>query len=58
MSVEVKEIPLDIEVRLVEEDKAVYVQFLGFETIDDAEEYAEFLADNLPLLLFNSNVKH
>jgi len=58
MSTEVKEIPLDIEVRLVEEDKAVYVQFTGFETVEDAKEYTEFLADNLPLLMFNSEVKH
>lgn len=53
-----KEIELGIEVRLVEEEKAVYVQFSGFENVEDAEEYAEFLADNLPLLLFNSEVKH
>lgn len=58
MSIEVKEIPLEIEVRLVEEERAVYVQFSGFENVEDAEEYAEFLADNLPLLLFNSEVKH
>lgn len=58
MSIEVKEIPLEIEVRLVEEERAVYVQFTGFDNVDDAEAYAEFLADNLPLLLFNSEVKH
>lgn len=58
MNGEIKEIPLEIEVRLVEEERAVYVQFSGFENVEDAEEYAEFLADNLPLLLFNSEVKH
>lgn len=58
MNMQPKEIELDIEVRLVEEDKEVYVKFSGFENIDDAEEYADFLADNLPLLLFNDGVKH
>jgi len=58
MSIEVKEIPLEIEVRLVEEERAVYVQFTGFDNVDDAEAYADFLAENLPLLLFNSEVKH
>jgi len=53
-----KEIELGIEVRLVEEEKAIYVQFTGFDNLDDAEEYAEYLADNLPLMLFNSEVKH
>lgn len=58
MSIEIKEIPLEIEVRLVEEERAVYVQFTGFDNVDDAEAYADFLAENLPLLLFNSEVKH
>ena len=44
---------IDIEVRLTE-DNTVMVQFSGFEDIEDAEEYAEFLADTLPLLLFET----
>lgn len=44
---------IDIEVRLTE-DKTVMVQFSGFEDLEDAEEYAEFLADTLPLLLFET----
>lgn len=55
---ESNELELRIEVRLVEEDKSIYVHFTGFENFNDAEDYAEFLADNLPLLLFNSEVKH
>jgi len=58
MRIESNEVELGIEVRLVEEDKAIYVQFTGFENLEDAEDYAEFLADNLPLLLFNSEVRH
>jgi hypothetical protein len=44
---------IDIEVRLTEEN-TVMVQFSGFEDDEDAEEYAQFLADTLPLLLFES----
>jgi hypothetical protein len=32
----------------------VYVKFSGFEDQEDAEEYAQFLAETLPLLLFES----
>lgn len=44
---------IDIEVRLTEEN-TVMVQFSGFSDDEDAEEYAQFLADTLPLLLFES----
>jgi hypothetical protein len=45
---------LDIEVAVGNEEPVVYVKFSGFEDIEDAEEYAEFLAETLPLLLFES----
>jgi hypothetical protein len=45
---------IDIEVSLDESDNAVYVRFSGFDDEEDAEEYAEFLANTLPLLLFES----
>jgi hypothetical protein len=45
---------LDIEVAVSNEEPVVYVKFSGFEDIEDAEEYAEFLAETLPLLLFES----
>ena len=44
---------IDIEERLTE-DNTVMVQFSGFNDDEDAEEYAQFLADTLPLLLFES----
>ncbi len=44
---------IDIEVRL-SEDNTVMVQFSGFNDDEDAEEYAQFLAETLPLLLFES----
>ncbi len=45
---------LDIEVAVSDEEPVVYVKFTGFDDIEDAEEYAEFLAETLPLLLFES----
>ncbi len=45
---------LDIEVAVSQEEPVVYVKFSGFEDFEDAEEYAEFLAETLPLLLFES----
>lgn len=58
MSMVPKEIELAMEVRLVEDELAVYVKITGFENLEDADGYAEYLADNLPLMLFNSEVKH
>jgi hypothetical protein len=46
---------IDIEVMTTSDDEpAVYVKFTGFESAEDAEEYAEFLAETLPLLLFET----
>ena len=58
MSLQMKEVELALEGGLVEEEKAVYVKITGFENVEDADEYAEYLAEHLPLLLFNSEVKH
>jgi hypothetical protein len=48
----------DIDIEVVTtyegEEAAVYVKFSGFEDEEDAEEYAQFLADTLPLLLFET----
>ncbi len=46
---------VDIEVFSTMDDEAtVYVKFTGFESEEDADEYAEFLAQTLPLLLFET----
>jgi hypothetical protein len=46
---------IDIEViTTVEDEPAVFVKFSGFEDEEDAEEYAQFLAGTLPLLLFET----
>jgi hypothetical protein len=44
---------IDIEV-VVDDENDVYVKFSGFDDDEDAEEYAQFLAETLPLLLFES----
>ena len=41
---------IDIEVVVGEDIPDVYVKFSGFEDSEDAEEYAQFLAETLPLL--------
>jgi hypothetical protein len=45
---------IDIEVRIDEESNKVMVVFSGFNDDEDTQEYAEFLASTLPLLLFES----
>ena len=45
---------IDIEVVVADDTSDVYVKFSGFEDQEDAEEYAQFLAETLPLLLFES----
>jgi hypothetical protein len=49
---------IDIEVVIAEDEPAVYVKFSGFEDDEDAEDYAQFLAETLPLLLFESTRLH
>ena len=45
---------VEIEVVVADDSDEVYVKFSGFEDSEDAEEYAQFLADTLPLLLFET----
>lgn len=47
---------IDIEVFSASDDDqtAVYVKFTGFDSEEDADEYAAFLAETLPLLLFET----
>lgn len=44
---------IEIEVRLTDEGE-VLVKFSGFNDFEDADEYATFLAETLPLLLFET----
>jgi hypothetical protein len=45
---------IDIEVVVGTDKPDVYVKFTGFEDDEEAEEYAQFLAETLPLLLFET----
>lgn len=45
---------IDIEVVVGTDSPDVYVKFTGFEDEEAAEEYATFLAETLPLLLFET----
>lgn len=45
---------IDIEVVVADDSSDIYVKFSGFEDSEDAEEYAQFLAETLPLLLFET----
>lgn len=49
---------LSMQIIVSEKDSSVYVKLEGFEDLDDAESYAEFLNKNLPLLLFETQVIH
>lgn len=51
-------VQLGLEVIVSEEDVAVYVKITGFEDIKEADGYADYLAETLPLMLFESEVKH
>jgi len=58
MSRNPREVELGIDVILSEEDNAVFVKITGFDNLEDADAYGEYLIENLPLMLFNSEVKH
>ncbi len=47
---------IDIEVMSTEEDNehCVYVKFSNFADAESADDYAQFLAETLPLLLFET----
>jgi hypothetical protein len=49
---------LKLEVIVSEDDCAIYVKFTGFDNIDEADKYADHLTETLPLLLFESEIKH
>lgn len=49
---------IEIEVAVSSDEPVVYIKFSNFEDYEDAEEYAEFLAETLPLLLFETTRIH
>ena len=49
---------IEMDIIIVEDVNCIFFQFTGFEDIDQVEDYAEFLNDHLPLMLFQSKVQH
>lgn len=49
---------LDMQVYVTEKDTAIYIKLTGFDDMDDASDYADFLSKNLPLLLMETEVVH
>ncbi len=49
---------LSMEVIVSEDDTSVYVKLSGFDNVEDADKYADYLAENLPLMLFQTEVVH
>ena len=49
---------IEIEVMVSPDKSDVYVKFSGFTDDEDADEYADFLAETLPLLLFGGTRMH
>jgi len=49
---------LKVEVIVSEDDTAVYVKLTGFDTLEEADQYADFLTESLPLMLFESEIRH
>ncbi len=47
---------LDMEVIVSEDDASVYVKLSGFDSVEDADRYADYLTKNLPLMLFQTEV--
>ena len=54
--------PADVEMVVLsseeEGEPVVYVKFTNFNDFEEAEDYAESLQKNLPLLLLETTVKH
>lgn len=49
---------LDMEVIVSEDDTSVYIKLSGFDNVQDADKYADYLTENLPLMLFQTQVIH
>lgn len=52
------EVDLKYILTLDKNNLEVTVKFGGFEDADQMDQFADFIEENLPLLFFDSNVKH
>lgn len=49
---------LDVDIFLTKSENAVYIRLGGFPSYEDANNYADYLVDYLPLMLFESKTLH
>jgi len=57
-NVEQNAVELNYEIYTDDTGLIAYVKFNGFRDVDEVTEFADFMEEHLPLLLFNSDVKH
>lgn len=49
---------IKVEIAAVEDEQSVHIKMSGFEDFDEVVGYSNFLAEYLPLLLYQSEVVH
>jgi hypothetical protein len=49
---------LEINFEIDEDEKSIHIQINGFDTLEEAEKYCEFLHTYARLIFFNSEVAH
>lgn len=49
---------IEFELSVDPDNSDIYLRFKGFSNLEDSEEYADYLLEHLPLMLFESDVKH
>ena len=51
-------VDLNYEIYTDDSGLTAYVKFEGFRNTQEVKEFADFMEEHLPLLLFNSDVRH
>lgn len=49
---------IDFEIKIDEDNADIYLRFSGFDNLEDSNEYADYLMQTIPLMLFESDVMH
>jgi hypothetical protein len=55
---EYDEVDLKYSIFTDDENMTVYLKFHGFNNLDEIDRFAEYIKTHLPLILFDSDVKH
>jgi len=51
-------VDLDFNISTDKETREVHIKFTGFEDEEQLKQFAEYITNHLPLLLYNSDVAH